>query len=159
MKVYDSAMEAFAGSRVGGWLYIHVWTPIDRFLLRRTKGRGNVSIGTRFSRNIVLLGCTGARSGLKREVPLLSTPVGDEFILVASRAGAIKNPAWYNNLKTNPACTLTVGGRSLECTAREVSGVERDHYWRAAVNNYGGYARYQARTDRVIPVIVLTPAR
>jgi deazaflavin-dependent oxidoreductase (nitroreductase family) len=76
---------------------------------------------------------------------------------LASRGGAIENPAWYHNLKANPACTLTVRGQPLECTAREVSGEERDRYWRAAVANYSGFARYQTRTNRAIPVIVLTP--
>ena len=56
----------------------------------------------------------------------------------------------YHNLKANPACTLTVRGQSLECTAREVSGEERDRYWRAAVENYSGFGRYQTRTSRAI---------
>jgi deazaflavin-dependent oxidoreductase (nitroreductase family) len=156
MRLYDSTMEAFARSRLGAWSFLHVFTPIDRFLLPKTKGRVGTAIGTRFFKDNVMLGCRGARSGLKREVPLLSTSVGDEFVLVASRGGAIENPAWYHNLKANPACTLTVRGQSLECTAREVSGEERDRYWRAAVENYSGFARYQTRTNRTIPVIVLT---
>jgi deazaflavin-dependent oxidoreductase (nitroreductase family) len=159
MRLYDTMSEAFAGSRLGGWLYIHVFTPIDQFLLPKTKGRVGVNVGTRFSRNTVMLGCTGARSGLTRQVPLLSTPVGDEFVLVASQAGATKHPAWYRNLKANPACTLTIRDQQLECTAREAEGAERDRYWRAAVKNYNGYARYQKRTERVLPVIVLTPRR
>ena len=157
MKLYDTTSEALAGSRLGAWMYIHVFTPIDRFLLTKTKGRVGTTIGTRFSKDTVMLGCRGARSGLQREVPLLSTSVGEEFVLVASQGGAIENPAWYHNLKANPACTLTVRGQSLECTAREVSGEERDRYWRAAVENYSGFARYQTRTSRAIPVIVLTP--
>src|SRR5262249_10882662 len=110
-----------------------------------------------FFKDNVMLGCRGARSGLKREVPLLSTSVGEEFVLVASRGGAIENPAWYHNLKANPACALTVRGQSLECTAREISGEERDRYWGAAVEKYSGFPRYQIRTSRAIPVIVLTP--
>jgi deazaflavin-dependent oxidoreductase (nitroreductase family) len=157
MKSYDKVSEAFAGTRAGAWMFLHVFTPIDRFLLRKSKGRLGVNIGTRFSKDIVLLGRTGARSGLKREVPLLSTPVGDEFVLVASQGGSIESPAWYHNLKANPACTLTVGGQSLECTAREATGAERDNCWRAVVENYGGYQKYQTRTDRMIPVMVLTP--
>jgi deazaflavin-dependent oxidoreductase (nitroreductase family) len=157
MRLYDTTAEAFARSRLGAWMFLHVFTPIDRFLLTKTKGRVGTTIGTRLSKDTVMLGCRGARSGLKREVPLLSTSVGEEFVLVASQGGAIENPAWYHNLKANPACTLTVRGQSLECTAREVSGEERDRYWRAAAENYSGFARYQTRTNRVIPVIVLTP--
>src|SRR5271168_2136163 len=105
MRLYDTAAEALARSRVGAWLYMHVLTPVDRFLLTKTKGRIGTTVGTRFSKDTVLLGCVGARSGLKREVPLLSTPVGEEFVLIASQGGAIDNPAWYHNLKANPACT------------------------------------------------------
>jgi F420H(2)-dependent quinone reductase len=157
VRLYDTTTEAFARSRLGAWMFLHVFTPIDRFLLTKTKGRVGTAIGTRFLKDNVMLSCRGARSGLKREVPLLSTSVGEEFVLVASRGGAIENPAWYHNLKANPACTLTVRGQPLECTAREVSGEERDRYWRAAVANYSGFARYQTRTNRAIPVIVLTP--
>jgi deazaflavin-dependent oxidoreductase (nitroreductase family) len=138
-------------------MFLHVFTPVDRFLLTKTKGRVGTAIGTRLFKDNVMLGCRGARSGLKREVPLLSTSVGEEFVLVASQGGAVENPAWYHNLKANPVCTLTVRGQSLECTAREVSGEERHRYWRAAAENYSGFARYQTRTNRVIPVIVLTP--
>ncbi|GAC1406892.1 MAG: nitroreductase/quinone reductase family protein [Mycobacterium sp.] len=158
MRLYDTKIEALAGSRFGAWLYIHVFTPIDRFLLTKTKGRVGTPIGTRFFKDTVILSCRGARSGLKREVPLLSTSVGEEFVVVASRGGAIENPAGYHNLKANPTCTLMVRGQSFECTAREASGEERDRYWRAAVENYSGFARYQTRTNRTIPVIVLTPS-
>ena len=157
MRLYDTTMEALAGTRLGAWLYMHVLTPVDRFLLTKTNGRVGTTVGTRFSKDTVVLGCTGARSGLKREVPLLSTSVGEEFVVIASQGGAIENPAWYHNVKANPACTLTVRGQALECTAREVSGEERDRYWRAAAENYSGFARYQTRTNRTIPVIVLTP--
>jgi deazaflavin-dependent oxidoreductase (nitroreductase family) len=157
MRLYDTTAEAFAGSRLGAWMFLHVFTPVDRFLLTKTKGRVGTAIGTRLFKDNVMLGCRGARSGLKREVPLLSTSVGEEFVLVASQGGAVENPAWYHNLKANPVCTLTVRGQSLECTAREVSGEERHRYWRAAAENYSGFARYQTRTNRVIPVIVLTP--
>ena len=157
MRLYDTTAEAFARSRLGAWTFLHVFTSVDRFLLTKTKGRVGTTIGTRLSKDTVMLGCRGARSGLKREVPLLSTSVGEEFVLVASQGGAVENPAWYHNLKANPACTLTVRGQSLECTAREVSGEERDRYWRAAAENYSGFARYQTGTNRVIPVIVLTP--
>jgi deazaflavin-dependent oxidoreductase (nitroreductase family) len=157
MRLYDTKMEAFAGSRLGAWLFMHVFTPIDRFLLTKTKGRVGTTIGSRFATDTLMLSCRGARSGLKREVPLMSTSVWEEFVLIASQGGATENPAWYHNLKANPDCTLTVRGQTIECTAREASGEERDRYWRAAVENYSGYARYQTRTDRTIPVIVLTP--
>jgi deazaflavin-dependent oxidoreductase (nitroreductase family) len=157
MKIYDTLLETFARSRVGGWMFVNVFNHVDRFLLGKTNGRVSVALGSRASKNVVLLGCTGARSGLKREVPLLSTPVGGEVVLIASKAGAPQSSAWYCNLKANPVCTLTIDGRSVECAAREVKGDERQRYWRAAVENYPGYADYQQRTQRLIPVMVLTP--
>jgi F420H(2)-dependent quinone reductase len=157
MKIYDTALETFARSRVGGWMFVNVFHHVDRFLLAKTNGRVNVALGSRVSKNVVLLGCTGARSGIKREVPLLSTPVDGELVLVASRAGAPHDPAWVANLKANPVCTLIIGRRLVECTAREVKGAERRRYWCAAVENYPGYADYQERTRRLIPVMVLAP--
>jgi deazaflavin-dependent oxidoreductase (nitroreductase family) len=157
MKIYDTALETFARSRVGGWMFVNVFNHVDRFLLGKTNGRVSVALGSRASKDVVLLGCIGARSGLKRQVPLLSTPVDGEWVLVASKAGAPDNPAWFSNLKANEVCTLTIGGRSIECTAREVKGAERQRYWRAAVENYPGYADYQQRTQRLIPVMVITP--
>ena len=158
MKLYDAALQNFARSRVGGWMFVNVFNPIDRFLMSKTRARINVGIGSKFQKNGVLLGCTGARSGLKREVPLLTTPVGQQFVLIASKAGAPEHPAWYGNLKANPDCTLTVGGRVLRCVAHEAEGDERERFWRAAVDNYAGYEDYQRRTERRIPVMVLTPA-
>jgi F420H(2)-dependent quinone reductase len=157
MKLYDSIIQNFARSRVGGWMFVNVFNAVDRFLMSKTKARISTGIGTRFNKNAVLLGCTGVRSGLERQVPLLTTPVGNEFVLIASKAGAPEHPAWYRNLKANPDCTLTVGGRVLRCTAREAEGEERERFWRAAVENYMGYGDYQRRTQRRIPVMVLTP--
>jgi F420H(2)-dependent quinone reductase len=157
VKLYDSIIQNFARSRVGGWMFVNVLSAVDRFLMRTTKARISTGIGTRFNKNAVLLGCTGARSGLTRRVPLLATPVEDEFVLIASKAGSPEHPAWYGNLKANPDCTLTAGGRVLRCTAREAEGDERERFWRAAVDNYAGYADYQRRTERRIPVMVLTP--
>jgi deazaflavin-dependent oxidoreductase (nitroreductase family) len=157
MKIYDTLLESFARSRVGGWMFVNVFNHIDRLLLGTTNGRVSVALGSRANKDVVLLRCIGARSGLKRQVPLLSTPVDGEWVLVASKAGAVHDPAWFANLTANPVCTLTIGGRLVECTAREVKGAERQRYWRAAVENYRGYADYQKRTQRLIPVMVLTP--
>src|SRR6185436_11133725 len=145
-------IENFARSRIGGWMFVNVFNTLDRFLMRKTKARINTGFGSKFQKNAVLLVCTGARSGLEREVPLLATPVGSEYVLIASKAGAPEHPAWYRNLKVNPDCTLAVRGSVLHCVAREAEGDERDLFWRAAVDNYPGYADYQRRTERRIPV-------
>jgi F420H(2)-dependent quinone reductase len=86
---------------------------------------------------------------------LLATPVAEGYVLVASKAGAAEHPAWYRNLKAHPECTLAVGGEVLDFIAQEAEGETRERLWRAAVQNYGGYADYQKRTRRTIPVMLL----
>ena len=99
----------------------------------------------------------GAKSGKLRSVPLLYTAVGSDIVLIASQGGAAKNPAWYFNLKANPDCDLEIRGASSRRRAREADGEERDRLWQAACAQYPGYAVYQQRTARRIPVMLLEP--
>lgn len=146
----------FARSRAGGLAYTSVLHHIDQLLLKATTGRCSLCLGSRFNPDVVLLTCISAASGKERNIPLLSTPIsGREVALIASKFGARQHPSWYNDLKANPACTLTNLGRSIHCTAREVEGEERKQYWLAAINHYSGYAAEQQRTRRRIPVMVL----
>jgi deazaflavin-dependent oxidoreductase (nitroreductase family) len=156
MRAYHRFIERFAQTRIGGWMFVHVFNRIDRLLMGATKARFNTGVGTGFRGNGVLLICTGARSGEERRIPLLSTPVGDDIVLVASKAGSPANPAWYHNLKRYPACTVFRDGEAIPCVAREAAGAERDRFWALAVANYSGYEAYQKRTDRLIPVMVLS---
>ena len=156
MPRYHDLIESFAQTRVGGWMFVNVFNRVDRVLMRVSKGRLNTGLGTGFHTNAVLLICKGAKSGIERQVPLLSTPVGDDFLLVASKVGDPKNPAWYFNLKAHPECTILRNGETVPCVAREATGAERERLWKRAVDNYSGYATYQTRTDRIIPVMVLS---
>ena len=146
-------MEPIAASRPGGWLYINVFCRIDPLLLRATGGRLSVSLGW----PILLLEHTGARSGNRRRTALLYTADGENVVLVASKAGAVHNPAWYHNLKANPQCSVLAGKRSGDYEARVLDGAERHRAWSLATDLYMGYAAYQGRTDRRIPVLVLEP--
>jgi deazaflavin-dependent oxidoreductase (nitroreductase family) len=84
---------------------------------------------------------------------------GERVVLVASRAGASRNPAWYHNLRANPRCRIWATGRSGEYAAHEAEGEERARLWKIALDRYAGYAVYQERAgDRRIPVMVLEPA-
>lgn len=137
-------------------MVLHVFNPIDRRLMRWTNGAINSGIGTNF--NTALLRCKGARSGELREVPLLATPLGDRFVLIASATGQKKNPDWYYNLKANPDCSLLVPPHGeVECVAHEAEGEERRQAWAAANAIYAGFAAYQERTRRRVPVMILTP--
>lgn len=104
---------------------------------------------------MLLLDHVGAKSGAKRTSPLVYVEDGDDIVLVASKGGNPKNPAWFHNLKANPETTIQIGSEKRPVRARVASDAERDRLWRKAVDTYGGYAGYQKRTDRKIPLIVL----
>lgn len=110
---------------------------------------------------MLLLHTLGARSGQPRRSPLLYTPRGDAFVVVASKAGAEHNPAWYHNLRAHPdEVSVEIGGRTIPVRARVVEGAERAELWQLVNDNYNGYETYQDRVPgRLIPVVVLEPAR
>jgi deazaflavin-dependent oxidoreductase (nitroreductase family) len=153
MRWWERLMEPIAASRPGGWLYIHVFCRIDPLLLRMSGGRISISVGW----PIMELTHTGARSGKKRRTALLYATDGERIVLVASKAGAARNPAWYHNLKANPRCKVLARKRSGEYEAREAEGSERERMWAVANDLYAGYTAYQGRTERRIPVFVLEP--
>lgn|SRR5690606_16594095 len=102
---------------------------------------------------------TGRRSGLPRSVMLTSPlQLGDALVVVASRGGDDTHPAWYLNLVANPEVQVARDGAAPEpMRARVMSPAERDRHWPAVTNAHGVYARYQSRTERVIPLVVLEP--
>jgi deazaflavin-dependent oxidoreductase (nitroreductase family) len=103
-----------------------------------------------------LLKTVGAKSGEPRSTPLLYSTRGDDVILVASKAGSPRNPAWYHNARAHPEVELLApGGRTGRYVAREAEGAERDELWQHSLDTYAGYDTYQERTDRRIPVVVL----
>lgn len=106
---------------------------------------------------IVLLTSVGAKSGKLRKTPLMRVEYEGEYAVVASRGGAPQHPVWYHNLKANPHVELQDGAVKKDYMAREASGEDREIWWKRAVDAYPDYADYQEKTDRVIPVFVLTP--
>ena len=106
---------------------------------------------------VVLLTSVGAKSGKLRKSPLMRVEHGGEYAVVASLGGAPRNPVWYSNLKANPHVELQDGPVKRDYTAREVTGDEKATWWDRAVAAYPDYADYQKKTDRQIPVFVLTP--
>jgi F420H(2)-dependent quinone reductase len=104
----------------------------------------------------LLLTHVGAKSGQKRISPLTYTRGdGDDLVLVASKGGYPKNPAWFHNLKAHPDTTVQVGREHRPVHARVATPEERERLWPRVVDNYGGYAEYQKRTDRQIPLVIL----
>ena len=123
-------------------------------IFRRTGGR----IGAHFGHlEQVLLTTTGRVSGEPRTTPLAVTVVGDRLVLIASDGGAARDPAWYRNLVAEPDVVVQRGAAARPMRARTAAGAERDELWRAAVANNRGYAGYQEKTAREIPVVVVEP--
>jgi F420H(2)-dependent quinone reductase len=136
-------------------------------LLRRLMGGhttvyrlSNGLIGHRFpgAPPVLLLDHVGARSGVKRTTPLVYGRDGSDLVLVASKGGYPKNPAWLHNLRANPDTTVQVGSRISNVRARIAQGAERERLWKLMVGVYPGYDGYRRRTDREIPVVVLERA-
>ena len=106
---------------------------------------------------LLLLYHVGARSGKDRVNPLVYNRDGDRYVVFASKAGAPTNPDWYHNLKANPNVTIEVGTDTIEVAVSEASGDERDRLFDAQVKRSPQFGEYQRKTDRTIPVILLTP--
>lgn len=107
---------------------------------------------------VLLLHARGAKTGQPRVTPLLYTPRGEDFVLIASKAGAERHPACYHNLTAHPAVDVEVDGGLISVSALEAEGAEREELWRLVNDNYSGYDVYQRRAGaRRIPVVVLTP--
>jgi deazaflavin-dependent oxidoreductase (nitroreductase family) len=105
----------------------------------------------------VLLTTTGRTSGAERTTPLTVVPDGDRLILIASNGGAPKHPDWYLNLSANPRVRIQRGATVRAMRARTAQPHERQALWDRAVAVYSGYAGYQRKTEREIPVVVCEP--
>jgi deazaflavin-dependent oxidoreductase (nitroreductase family) len=105
----------------------------------------------------LLLDHVGAKSGEKRTTPLVYVEDGANVVIVASKGGYPKNPAWFHNLRANPETTIQVGSERRPVRARVAGAEERARLWPRVLHTYGGYADYQRRTEREIPLIVLEP--
>lgn len=108
-------------------------------------------------RPVILLTTIGAKSGKIRKTPLMRVEHDGEYAIVASLGGAPKHPVWYHNVKANPQVELQDGTTTKDYLAREVFGDEKAAWWERAVETWPDYAKYQEKTDREIPVFVLTP--
>jgi deazaflavin-dependent oxidoreductase (nitroreductase family) len=104
---------------------------------------------------LLLLHSTGARSGNEHVTPMMYQAVGDGFAVFASKGGAPTNPDWYHNLKAHPDASVEVGDDTVEVRARVLDPGEREPIWEAQKARYPGFADYETRTDRVIPVVLL----
>jgi deazaflavin-dependent oxidoreductase (nitroreductase family) len=129
---------------------------VHRPLFRLTRGKiGGRGLGM----PVLVLTTTGRKSGVKRSVMLTSPlQLGDSYVLVASRGGDDRNPAWLHNLQAEPAVEIEVDGRKRAMVARVADAAERAELWPRIVADHSNYGDYQTKTEREIPVVVLDPA-
>jgi deazaflavin-dependent oxidoreductase (nitroreductase family) len=117
--------------------------------------RGNTLLDTGLP--VIILTTQGNKSGKVRKTPLMRVEHDGEYALVASKGGAPTHPVWYYNLKADPeAVALQDGPEPFDAVVREVSGEERLTWWERAVAAYPPYAEYEAKTERTIPVFVVS---
>ena len=120
-----------------------------------TDGReANTLAGTNWP--VVIFTTRGRNSGKIRKIALMRVEHDGKYAMVASMGGAPKHPEWYLNLKADPGALMVQDGADrFEATARELDGEERETWWRRAVEAYPPYGRYQEKTDRQIPVLLV----
>jgi F420H(2)-dependent quinone reductase len=106
---------------------------------------------------MLLLDHVGTRSGRQRTNPLAYLADGDNIVIVASKGGSPRQPAWFHNLRANPDTSVQVGSRRIRVTARVATPKERSRLWPKVVALYRGYEQYQRRTSRQIPLVILEP--
>jgi deazaflavin-dependent oxidoreductase (nitroreductase family) len=145
-----------AASKAGSFYFLRIANPIDKKLVPATNGRLSMAPG----RPVLVLETVGAKSGQVRRTPLQYATDGGDIVLVASKGGAPKHPAWYHNLRARPEAKLFVKAGTGSYTASFPEGAEYDRLWRVVNELYSGYERYQERAgSRKIPLVVMTPAR
>jgi F420H(2)-dependent quinone reductase len=131
------------------------WARDQVELYERTGGTEGSELN---GRPVIVVTSVGAKTGKIRKTPLMRVEHEGEYAVVASKGGAPSHPVWYHNLVANPHVELQDGAVKKDYLAREVSGSEREVWWGRAVAAWPDYANYQKKTDRTIPVFVLTPA-
>ena len=106
---------------------------------------------------LLLLHHTGARSGVSRVNPVAYLPEEPGYLIWAANGGAPENPGWYHNLGAHPDTRIEIGAETIAVVAREATGGERERLFKTATRRYPQLAEAARKTDRVIPMIVLTP--
>jgi deazaflavin-dependent oxidoreductase (nitroreductase family) len=140
-RLYNTLTKAITGTHVA--------------LYRRTGG----GFGGRMAgMPVLLLTTTGRKSGKRRTTPLGYLEDGPTYVIIASNGGRDKPPAWYLNLRSNPQARIQVGRQSLNVAAETADPEEKRRLWAELISRAPTYGRYQQRTTRDIPMVVLRPA-
>lgn len=128
------------------------WSAVHTFVYRVTRGRCGRRV---VSNDILLLTTRGHVTGREHTVPLLYLRDGPALVVIASYGGRARHPTWYRNLVADPHVEVQIEGTRADMVARTANREERSRWWPRIVAAYEGYATYQARTDREIPIVFL----
>jgi deazaflavin-dependent oxidoreductase (nitroreductase family) len=134
--------------------FLHGHAHVERYL----ETNGEDGYHWRNDTTILILFTTGRKSGAQRSHALIYRKFGDDYLVVASKGGAPKPPAWFVNLQANPEVEVQVKGDRFRAHARVATAEEKPAMWAEMVDAWPDYDAYQKKTDREIPVVVLTPA-
>lgn len=145
-------MIRFASTHMGSWV-IRTLTPLDRFVIERSRGR-YTAVGP-LGAPIMLLTTTGAVTGQTRTTPLLFARDDDDILIVGSNFGLERHPAWSKNLIVHPDANVTVGGKAVPVTAELLTGDEARAAFEKMIEVVPVYAEYRNRTDRDMRVFRL----
>jgi deazaflavin-dependent oxidoreductase (nitroreductase family) len=154
LRRWEALLHRFGRTRVGAWYGVRVAGRIDPHLVRLTKGRVSLVLG----QPVLLLHTIGARTGQPRTTAVFYVRDGDDYVVAATKGGAPQHPAWYHNISAAGDLEVELFGRRERRIVHEAAGAERDRLWGRLRGLYAGYDTYDARTERTIPVLVLSPA-
>lgn len=157
-NLIQRGFRSIGGLAPVSWVFARTLYRIDRPVFRITRGRRTLT-SMLTDLPVVMLTTTGARSGVRRTVPLLGLRDDGRIVVIASNYGQSDNPSWYYNLRAHPQARISVaGGAVQDVRAHEVTGAERERLWRLGLSIYPAWAGYERRaTGRRIPVMVLEP--
>lgn len=126
-------------------------------VIEEFRANGGTAGGIFEDKPLLLLHNVGAKSGADYVTPLVYLKDGDNWVIFASKGGAPNNPGWYHNLKAQPEVSIEVGSETVEVTAEEAIGKERDRLYSIQEQQQPQFTEYARKTDRKIPVVVLKP--
>jgi deazaflavin-dependent oxidoreductase (nitroreductase family) len=130
-------------------------TDFNQQIIDEFRANGGKVGGSFAGAPLLLLHTTGAKSGQERVNPMMYRAVGDAWAVFASKAGAPSHPDWFHNLRANPDAAAEIGTETVPVRARVLEGDERENVWSAQKHDYPGFAEYEQKTDREIPVVLL----
>jgi deazaflavin-dependent oxidoreductase (nitroreductase family) len=156
MSLTDLYIRNFEGANVMSTLIFRWVTRIHIFLYRLTSGRIG---GSMRGFGVLLLTTTGRKTGKRRTTPLGYFEHEGGYVVTASNAGFDQHPAWYLNLKSNPRVAIQVMSKRMDAVAEIAGPQERSRLWARLIELAPGYARYEERTKREIPMVILCAVR